>query len=286
METRRLRIFVAGTGFTGGRILQELRSRGHEVTGMNRRGTEGDLPVVAGDVLHPDGLRALEALEPFDLLISTLSGSSLRDPMAYRSLYVDGPRRVAEALGWRGVPRVWVLGSTGVYGEAGGEWVDESTPARPSHRKGEVQLEAERAVAAAFDDHLVLRLSGLYGPGRTRLVRQALRKRPYFKPDVWSNQVHGDDVAGVVGQLVERSVPSPKLLLVSDDRPTRRREIFAWVRARTGAEEGWYDEDHPHVRGAGRGDKRVSNRRLRDLGIALQYPSFRDGLDDLLPESP
>jgi nucleoside-diphosphate-sugar epimerase len=285
MKSPKLRIFVAGTGFTGSRILNALQHDGHEVTGMNRSGRCPDgveVPVVAGDVLESGGLDRLSGLEPIDLMISTLSGSSLRDMEAYRSLYVDGPRRMAEALSWRGDPAVWVLGSTGVYGESGGEWVTEETPARPLHDKGQVQLDAEAAIRAAVPQACVLRLSGLYGPGRTRLVRQALRKRPFFKPEIWSNQIHGDDVAQVISQLVNRAETPPELLLVSDDQPTQRKEIFQWVRQRMCAPDGLYDEDHPHVRGANRGNKRVSNQRLRDLGIELNYPTFREGLRPLL----
>lgn len=285
MKSPTLRIFVAGTGFTGSRILNALQQDGHEVTGMNRSGRspEGvEVPVVAGDVLAPGGLRRLSRLEPVDLMISTLSGSSLRDPEDYRRLYVDGPRRLAEAVAWRGEPTVWVLGSTGVYGECGGEWVNEDTPACPLHAKGQVQLDAETAVRQAVPHACVLRLSGLYGPGRTRLVRQALRKRPFFKPEIWSNQIHGDDVARVIAQLVDRTEAPPELLLVSDDQPTQRKEIFQWVRQQMGAPDGLYDEDHPHMRGANRGNKRISNQRLRELGIELAYPGFREGLRPLL----
>jgi nucleoside-diphosphate-sugar epimerase len=280
MKSSALRIFVAGSGFTGSRILHQLHVLGHEVVGLNRSGcgVEAGIPMVTGNVLEPGGLKACADLDPFDLMISTLSGSHLRDPDEYRALYVDGPRRLAEALFWRGEPQVWVLGSTGVYGESGGEWVTEETPAVPLHEKGQVQLDAEEALHQAVPRSTVLRLSGLYGPGRTRLVRQALRKRPFFKPDIWSNQIHGDDVAGVVAQLVSRPEPPPPLLLVSDDQPTQRKEIFEWVRKQVGAPEGLYDEDHPHDRGANRGNKRISNQRLRDLGIELRYPSFREGL--------
>lgn len=285
METDVLRIFVAGTGFTGSRIIHQLKALGHEVVGMNRRGNCEDTPgisILPGDVLSGDGLAAYAELAPFDLLISTLSGSSLRDPDAYRSLYVDGPRRIAEALPWRTVPKVWTLGSTGVYGESDGEWVTEEVPARPLHEKGQVQLDAEDALHSTIDDSCVLRLSGLYGPDRTRLVRQALRKRPFFKAEIWSNQIHGDDVAHVVGQLVQRGGRLPELLLVSDDAPTQRKEIFAWIREQLNCPDGLYDEDHPHMRGADRGNKRISNQRLRDLGVTLKYPSFREGLAGLL----
>lgn len=280
-----MRIFVAGLGFCGERIALRLRESGHEVWGMNRSGV-GDLRgvrVLAGDVLTEDGLLSLASAPPMDLMICALSGTGQKDPAAYRRIYVEGPARVADALRWRHARHVWFLGSTGVYGGSDGNWVNEVTPATPSHRAGEIQLEAEAALANAADTVCVLRLSGLYGPGRTRLIRQALRMRPYLKPDIWSNQIHCDDVAGVVGFLAEHPTPPPPLLLVSDDRPALRSEIFDWIRSKTGMPEGCCDEDHPARATRDRGSKRVSNARLRALSFQLQYPDYRSGLTPYLP---
>lgn len=279
-----MRIFVAGTGFTGSRIAKRLAASGHEVVGMNRSGRLEGAPgvrMVAGDVLSAGGLEGLRGLPEMDAMVSALSGTGQTDRQRYRELYVEGPGRVVEALRWRTRTRVWWLGSTGVYGESAGGWVDEETPVNPAHRNGEVQVEAEEALYAGVETASVLRLSGLYGPGRTRLIRQALRRRAWFKPEVWANQIHAEDVAGVVGFLAEREL-WPRLLLVSDDRPARRQEIFEWIREMTGCPEGIYDEDHPSRRGRNRGDKRVSNRRLRDLGADLRYPDYRAGLAPLI----
>ncbi|MDF3128411.1 NAD-dependent epimerase/dehydratase family protein [Kiritimatiellaeota bacterium B1221] len=275
-----MRILVAGTGFTGSRILTALRKSGHEVLGLNRRG-EGS-GILAGDVLVPESLKKLKTLPAFDLLISTLSGSGQRDPERYRSIYVDGPRRMMDQMIWRGAPQVWMLGSTGVYGVGDGRWVDETTPAEPVHRTGQVQVDAEQALQAHCDQTCVLRLSGLYGPGRTRLIRQALRKRPFLKPELWANQIHADDVAGLVAFLVDRETAPPTRLLVSDCQPAPRKEIFEWVRKEMNLPEGLYDEDHPVRAGADRGNKRVDSSKMQALGYKLKYPGFRDGLGELM----
>ncbi len=280
-----MNILVAGMGFAGRAIAAALARDGHGVWGLNRLGTDAPegARAVAGDVLLPETLRGLSPLPPMDLLVSALSGTGHKDPELYRRVYVEGPARVADALTWSSRRCIWFLGSTGVYGAEDGEWVDENTPANPRHRAGEVQLAAEAALRDAADAHCVLRLSGLYGPGRTRLIRQALRKRPYFKPDIWANQIHRDDVAGVVAALARREARAPELLLVSDDRPAPRREIFDWVRRETGCPEGLYDEDHPARAGRNRGNKRVSNRKLRELDLPLRYPDYARGLRELLP---
>jgi nucleoside-diphosphate-sugar epimerase len=282
-----MRILVAGTGFTGSRILQALKQAGHEVAGLNRRGVLPEfpgMPMLRGDVLSADSLRALASLPPIDLLISTLSGTGQQDPALYRAVYVDGPRRLMEALRWRGESQIWMLGSTGVYGVADGSWVDEETPAEPLHRNGEVQLAAEQALFAACHQSCVFRLSGLYGPGRTRLIRQALRQRPFLKPDLWANQIHADDVAGLLTFLVARDQAPPRLLLVSDHTPALREDIFTWIRKEMNLPEGLYDEDHPRRAGMDRGNKRVNSAKMQGLGYEMKFPTYREGLKPLLAE--
>lgn len=282
-----MRILVAGTGFTGSRILGALAAAGHHVLGLNRSGvlpSSPDIHIVRGDVLNRDSLRPLASLPPVDLLISTLSGTGQQDPALYRELYVEGPRRLMQALRWQGEPRIWMLGSTGVYGVSDGSWVDEHTPAEPLHRNGEVQLAAEQALFAACDQSCVFRLSGLYGPGRTRLIRQALRQRPFFKPDLWANQIHADDVAGLLTFLAGSKLSLPRVLLVSDQAPALRKDIFSWIREEINLPDGVYDEDHPHGSGMDRGNKRVNSARMQGLGYRLKYPDFREGLKPLLAE--
>lgn len=279
-----MRILVAGTGFTGSRILKVLHQAGHDVMGLNRNGILPELPdvqICKGDVLEKHGLTALIDLPPFDLLVSTLSGTGQKLPDRYRSLYVDGPRRIMDALRWKGDPKIWMLGSTGVYGVDDGSWVTEETEAVPSHGNGQVQLEAEQALHTACSDACVFRLSGLYGPGRVRMIRQAMRNRPFLKPEVWANQLHGDDVAGVIRFFVDNPLVLPKLLLVSDKAPARRKEIFSWIREEKKIEHGCLDEDHPS-RAGDRGNKRVSSEKLQALGYRFIYPDYRAGLKPLL----
>ncbi len=275
-----MHIHIAGLGFTGSVIAERLLGRGFLVSASNRSGVsemEG-VAVRAVDVLRPESLAALKGLPPVDWMVCALSGTGHADAAAYRSVYVDGPRRIADGLRWKGSRRILFLGSTGVYGGSDGGWVAEDTEPEPSHGAGEVQLEAEAALRGVADQHTVLRLSGLYGPGRTRLIRQALRMRPYLKPDLWSNQIHRDDVAGTVDFLLVRAEVPPPLLLVSDDRPALRREIFEWVRQASGFPEGCFDEDHPDRATRDRGNKRVCNARLRALGVPLLYSDYRMGL--------
>jgi len=282
-----MNIFIAGLGYCGAPLAIRLRDQGHAVWGLNRSGRApaAGVTAVAADVLRPESLAPLSALPPMDLMVCALSGGGQTDPAAYRTVYVEGPRRIAEALAWRGPRRLWFLGSTGVFGGGDGGWVDEETPVHPHHAQGQVQVDAENALRGAADECCVLRLCGLYGPGRTRMVRQALRRRPFLKPDLWANQIHRDDVVGVVSQLIAREPAPPPLLLVGDDAPALRGEIFEWIRRAAGAPDGWWDEDHPASAIRERGNKRVANRLLRSLGLRLLYPDYRAGYTGLIPEA-
>lgn len=280
-----MKIFVLGLGYTGKEIARELVQAGHEVWGMNRsgegapEGTRG----LAGDVSTGGGLAGLNTLPPVDWMVSALSGTGRRGA-EYEKVVVCGPVRVVNSLRWLGARKVMFLGSTGVYGNEGGDWVNEETPPQPRHPAGAAQLRAEEALAKQTDSFCAVRLSGLYGPGRTRLIRQALRKRPWLKPDVWSNQIHRDDVARITRFLLEREAPLPRVLLASDNRPALRREIFEWIRRETGATGGWYDEDHPARSFRDRGNKRVNNTALRGVGYTFRYPTYVEGLAPLLPK--
>ena len=281
-----MKVLVAGgTGFAGSAVCRRLAAAGCGVWSVSRSGAEVGPGVtsIMGDVLQAGGLAGIAAVPPVDWMVCALSGTGQADAGNYRRMYEEGPVRVAEAVRWAGARRVLFLGSTGVYGGGNGDWVTEATAVHPLHRAGGVQVAAEAAVRAAADQSIILRLSGLYGPGRTRMIRQALRMRPYLKPEVWANQIHRDDVAGVVAQLLALpEAEQPDLLLGSDDCPARRREIFDWIRTETGYPEGCYDEDHPQRATRERGNKRVSNARLRALGLSLQHPDYRSGLVSLL----
>ncbi len=270
-------VFLLGLGYSASRIALRLQREGYEVYGLNRSGTgPAGLRILKGDASSREGLSAITELPPLDLMISSLSGSRRLGLDAYRDLVTQGPLRALDRLSWQGPRRVLYLGSTGVYGQRDGEWIDEMSPTEPLHDTGRIQLEAEAALREAADALCVLRLSGLYGPGRTRLIRQALRKRPYFKGDLWANNIHVEDVAGIVSQLLEKRV-FPETLLASDDRPMLRREIFDWVRSQHQAPEGLFDENHPES-AMDRGNKRISNRRLRGLGLEFRYPDVLQGL--------
>ena len=116
--------------------------------------------------------------------------------------------------------RVLLVSSSAVYGECTGDWVDEDTPAAPPGFNGEVLLEAERVLAAQPVPSIVLRLAGLYGPGRLQLIerlRAGQARVPRAAPH-WANRIHVDDAAQAIAHLLALPDPQP-LYLGVDDTP-------------------------------------------------------------------
>ena len=260
-------LVIAGAGDVGGRLAHLRAARGDDVLALRRRPTDADAGVrpVRADLTSGAGLLSLP--RHADALVFC-AAPDRRDEAAYRALFVDGLRRVLDRVQ---ATRVLLLSSTAVYAEDAGERVDEDTPVRPPAFNGRVLREAECELAGERGASVV-RLTGLYGPGRDALLRRARAGTP-GRPH-WSNRIHVDDAAAALSHLLDLPEPQP-LYLGSDALPTLDSEVLAWVRAREGL---------PPVAAspAPESGRRVSSARLRASGWAPRYPDYRSGYADLL----
>ena len=276
-------VAILGCGYVGRALGRQLIEGGHDAIGVSRsdEGLEqaetAGLEPVRGDVTDAESLSTVPDADA--LVFAASSGGGGAD--AARRVYVDGLRTVIEAFGDRDErpARLVYTSSTGVYGDHGGDWVDEGSPLRAGTAKTEVLVEAERGARLASSagiEPVVARLAGVYGPGRYRLGR-------YLDGPVregWLNQVHVEDVAGALGFLLELDEP-PGTVLVSDDEPAWRPDFAAWLAEACGREPPAVAEaDGARAERRRRGQKRCSNARLRGLGYELRYPTYREGYRD------
>ncbi len=284
-------ILIAGCGYVGGRLAELLVEDGRQVAGLRRDASRVPAGVrgVAADVSDPSTLRGLrDALgQPADALVYAVSPAG-RTEAAYRTAYVDGLRNVLDAVDAPGPEprRVVLVSSTGVYGQEDGSWVDEDTPPEPADPTGRVVLEGERLLGELEGRGVVLRLGGIYGPGRTRTVRGVLRGEAGCPaPDRYGNRIHRDDAAGALRHLLE--IPEPAPLYVGVDRdPAPLCKVYRWIAERAGVAdpcEGGSAEgdDAPGRRGT---NKRCSSRRLAESGYRFRYPTFREGYRPIVDE--
>jgi nucleoside-diphosphate-sugar epimerase len=282
------RVAVLGCGYVGLALGRQLSAAGHDVVGVRRSAdgldavADAGLTPVRADVTDGESLAAVPDVE----WVVFAASSGGRGAEAAREVYVEGLETTIDAFADRADPpdRLVYTSSTGVYGDHGGDWVDESTPIRPTTPKTRVLAMAERiALGARLSgiDGTVARLAGLYGPGRYRLER-------YLEGPVtagYLNMVHRDDAAGAVRFLLERP-PTEEVALVVDDEPVDKHVFADWLADECGVERPPKRSkserlDDPGLSAAARRriltSKRCSNDLLRELGYGFHYPTYREG---------
>lgn len=276
------RILIAGCGDVGSALGMRLTRAGYAVWGLRRQ--IGELPPeltpIAADLTDINTLEHLPT--GFRHVIYTAAASG-RDDDAYRAAYVDGPRNLIAALrrARQPVERFVFTSSTGVYGQTDGGWVDESSATEPASFTGRRLLEGEGVVHASPWRSIVVRLAGIYGPGRTRLLERARAGVPVIRDaPTYTNRIHRDDCAGVLAHVLGLSNPASCYIGV-DDAPAPLADVVDWLCDHA----GWPrpPADVPDTTSARRGgNKRCRNRRLRESGYVFRYPTYREGYATLL----
>ncbi len=270
---------IVGCGYLGRRVAALWRARGHTVFALTRgRADElralGVEPVV-GDVCAVTALPVAETVL-YAVAPDRSGGGTPED------VWLNGLGNVTSAMrNWPLPGRLIFVGSTGVYGQSGGEDVDETAPTEPQDESGRVLLRAEERLRGESSfETVVLRFAGIYGPGRLIRSQALLAGEPIAAdPEKWLNLIHVEDGAAAVLAAEARARPGG-VYNVSDDRPVRRRDFYVYLAELLGAPEPRFVPPPP---GAAprhdRADRRVSNRRMRgELGVVPRYPSYEEGL--------
>ena len=278
---------IFGCGYLGRRVARRWLQEGHRVHAVTRFPAraaeflrEGIEPHVA-DITDPGSLRQLPEATTVLFAVGFARGSS----NTIDDVFVEGLRNVLNLL--PAAERFIHISSSGVYGQQNGLWVDESSPCRPVRAGGRACLGAEQLLMrhAQGQRAVVLRLAGLYGPGRIPRRDDLLRGVPIAAPATgFLNLIHVDDAVDTV-LAAEQLAPVPRLYLVSDGTPVPRRHYFAELARQLGAAEPRFITPDPNNHSAGRAmsNKRIRNQRLRDeLKVRLSFPSYVDGLAAIL----
>jgi len=279
------RVLIAGCGDLGCELGRRLVDDGIAVTGLRR--SQQPLPhgiaTFQADLTQPATLAPLAALRP-DILVYSAAADAGSDD-SYRRQYVDGLRNVLAVLRECATLRhVFFVSSTSVYGQQGADThdearFDESTAAQPDDFRGHRLLEAESLLPAAGYGHTVLRLSGIYGPGRTRLLRLAADAGAWPARNAWTNRIHRDDAAAFVAFLIRRTLAGEAVhdrYVVSDSEPAPQYTVLMWLAQQLGKQVA--DIAVPPAAGG----KRLSNARMLQSGFQLAYPDYRAGYSALM----
>lgn len=175
-----------------------------------------------------------------------------------------------------------MVSSTSVYGQSAGEWVDEDSAAEPANITSRLIRQAEQKLMDSNPANIVVRFSGIYGPGREYLLRLATQAPTIQQtPPYFTNRIHQQDCVGVLSFLLEQRLAERALAqcyLASDDDPAPTWEVMTWLADRLHCPP-------PTVKAVAADagmNKRCSNTRLKTLGYRFQYPSYKDGYMELI----
>jgi nucleoside-diphosphate-sugar epimerase len=270
-------VLIAGCGDLGTEAGLRFVALGQRVVGW-RRSPEKLPPsfeAVAADLRHE--LPRIPTDTDVVVLASAADGPTEE---AYRAAYLDGARNLLGALQRDGVVprRLIFVSSTAVYGDAAGAVVDEASPATATGFSGRILRETEELLHGQPFETVSLRLGGIYGPGRTRLIDQVRSGAAVIPEEVrYTNRIHRDDAAAAIVHLA--SVNEPERVYIGvDTEPAPLGEVLQFLAAELGKPVPPKGPSDP-ARG---GNKRCSSARLQETGFFFAFPSYREGYREIL----
>lgn len=280
-------MLIAGCGYVGGSLGTLLARNGVDAWGLRRDPSKVPATVhpLAADLVTGRGLENLPDDVPDVVFCPTPAGPAAEQ---YRDVFVRGLDRLLGALARRGTAlrRLVFVSSTAVWGRDDGAWVDEATPPDPPDPQAAVLLEGEALARSATPTACIVRMGGIYGPGRTRLlelVRTGRARRP-SRP-TWTNRIHRDDCAGALRHLLDLPAAASVYLGV-DHEPAELGAVQQWIAEELGvpvpAAGDGAGSTSPGRRH--RTNKRCRNDLLVGSGYDFVYRTYREGYRQVLAQ--
>ena len=294
-------VLVLGAGYVGGAFVREALARGLRVTALTRNAekaaalrADGCTMVIEADIAGDEWHAA--AAGPFDFVLNCVSAGG-GGAAGYRHSYVEGMRSIRRWLAGQ-LPGGTIVytSSTGVYPQGGGARVDETAPTEGAGETGTLLRDAETELATAAEGAgwrwFVLRLAGIYGPGRHGLLdqlRQGATALP-GDPGHRMNLVHRDDAVGAVWACFGApAAVHSEVFNVSDSAPSSRAEVAEWLARRLGVACPNFGDAAEAARGTGPFGRRrapdriiVAEKIRRVLGWCPDLADYRAGYDAVL----
>lgn len=281
-------VFIIGCGDIGRRVTKLWQAAGGSVSALARSAeraqslADSGITPVSGDLDRPDSLHDLPVKNSVLFYFAPPPGDGQGDPRVRATLAALTPSN------WPA--RIVYISTTGVYGDCQGAWVTEETPTHPRSARGARRLDAEIAL---FDWHrasgmpvVILRVPGIYGPGRLPLER-ITQGTPVVREEEapYSNRIHADDLARVCIAAADRG-RAGELYNISDGQPTTMTDYFYRIadaldlpRPPAVSMAEARKQLTPGMVSFLEESRRIDNRKMREeLGVTLLYPKLESGL--------
>jgi nucleoside-diphosphate-sugar epimerase len=280
------KILIVGCGSLGYALAKILAEAGHEVTGLKRNPPSSNnekFKLVRADITSATDLESIDTdFEHVFFIVSTGS----RDENSYHDIYETGMDNLINRLAKIGSKAPWIfVSSTSVYGQSKGEWVDEGSVTLPNKSSSLKIVKAEEKLRLLNPANVIVRFSGIYGPGREYLLRM-IKQAPLIQqdPPYYTNRIHQLDCVGVLVFLLEQRLAGVVLeqcYLASDDDPAPLWEVASWMAKQMQCKPPVAKKEQPDCDM----NKRCRNDRLKNLGYRFIYPNYKAGYSELIHAS-
>jgi len=286
-------IQIIGAGYTGTKIAEFFVAKKQKVFALTRSpekarlfSEQGIQPMIA-DLTLPE---TLIQIPPAHFVVicpapDTVAPPSAAAPQprnteaAYEAIYLKGIGHYLNAIRRNPKPLMIVyLSSTGVWQDQTGDFFDETVSPEPRSAQARILVEAEKQILNCGMPAAVLRLSGIYGPGRNRLQAFREKKWPLATGDRWMNLMHVEDIAAAM-PVFFKNAKEGEIYLGTDDEPVLCSTLAEWLAEKTETSSSFQFDSHLPATG-----RRLKNTKLKALGISLKYPTFREGYQQFLSE--
>jgi nucleoside-diphosphate-sugar epimerase len=288
-----VRVLIIGCGYVGTALGVKLARDGHEVLGL-RRSVPSDVDTAgpgikffSADITRPEQLDRLPT--PFDWVVNCVASSG-GGVDAYRQVYLQGTKNLIDWLEKRPPTKFVYTSSTSVYGQTDGGLVTETSPAEPAAEPARILVETEQTLLTAAKARnlpfVILRVAGIYGPGRGYWFKQFMKGEASIEGngDRILNMIHRDDTVGAVASALAAGRPG-EIYNVVDDEPVTQLAFFQWLASTVGKGLPPFASEATAERKRGQTNKRISNHKLKtELGYRFKYPTFREGYEAELRE--
>lgn len=279
-------LLIAGYGYLGQAVAELFSAADWQIEGWTMSPESAAklsgrlVPVHSVDISKREAVAA--RAKNFDVVIHSASTRG-GDAAAYRRVYLDGARNLLDQFG---SARTLFISSTSVYAQTNGEWVTEESAADPSAETGKILREAEELIRAGSGT--VLRLGGIYGPGRSALLKKFLSGQAILDPenDRFVNEIHRDDAVRAIQLLGTGKENAGQVFNVVDDEPVLQSECYRWLAAKlnrplppVGTPVLSGVEGSTSKRKRGQTNKRVRNAKLRAVGWVPRFRTFAEGME-------
>ena len=281
MEIKSLKVLIVGCGQLGFSIVKNADSDVFKLYGFSRslRKSPASIEMHQVDILKTEAIDVIKLINP-EIIIYAVSADT-QSIESYQDHYVVGLKKTYEAiLELDHFKHLFFVSSTRVYGQKTTKILSELDIAEPSDYGGEALMEAETVARQLKDKATILRLSGIYGPNRKRMIQLA-QSNPGNWPATnnWSNRIHEEDAARFIVFLMKRIMMNESiepLYLVTDGVPTKQYDVLTWIRNRL---QLTTDSIELPILESG---KQLQSVLLNQTGFVLKYPDFTYGYEAII----